>query len=184
MRHRKKNNHLGRKTAHREAMLSNMAISLIRSKRIFTTIAKAKALRTYVEPLITKAKNDTTHSRRIVFSCLQDKKAVTELFREISVKIADRPGGYTRILKTGKRAGDSADMCYIELVDFNDTLLTTDESKTQKTEKRRRRTKKTHKTETSVLSDKKTTIAEDVEKQDDKENSPDPEQNATNDKEI
>ena len=111
MRHNKKINHLGRKTAHRKAMLANMASSLIIHKRITTTVAKAKALRMYVEPLITKSKNDTTHSRRVVFSYLQDKEAVSELFREVSAKIANRPGGYTRILKTGNRLGDNAEMC-------------------------------------------------------------------------
>ena len=119
MRHNKKFNHLGRKSAHRGAMLSNMATSLILHKRIITTVAKAKALRIYVEPLITRSKEDTTANRRLVFSHLQDKKAVTELFREISQKIADRPGGYTRIIKLGTRPGDSADMCMMELVDYN-----------------------------------------------------------------
>ena len=121
MRHGKKVNHLGRTSSHRKAMLSNMATSLIMHKRITTTVAKAKALRKYVEPLITKAKDDTTHSRRLVFSCLQDKNAVTELFREISQKVGDRPGGYTRILRTGFRVGDTAEMCIIELVDYNDS---------------------------------------------------------------
>lgn len=123
MRHNKKINHLGRKTAHRKAMLANMATSLIMHKRINTTVAKAKALRIYVEPLITKSKNDTTHSRRTVFSYLKNKYAVTELFREVAPKIMDRPGGYTRILKTGTRLGDNADMCIIELVDFNTTYV-------------------------------------------------------------
>ncbi len=123
MRHNKKFNHLGRKAPHRKAMLANMASSLIAHKRISTTVAKAKALRMYVEPLITKAKEDTTHSRRVVFSYLQDKDAVSELFREVAVKVADRPGGYTRILKTGNRLGDNADMCIIELVDFNEAML-------------------------------------------------------------
>lgn len=121
MRHNKKFNHLGRTASHRKAMLANMACSLIEHKRITTTIAKAKALKIYVEPLITKSKEDTTHSRRIVFSYLKQKEAVTELFREIAPKIADRPGGYCRILKTGFRKGDTADMCIIELVDFNET---------------------------------------------------------------
>ena len=120
MRHGKKNNHLGRKEAHRYSLLSNLAISLITHKRIFTTVAKAKALRTYVEPLLTKSKDDSTHSRRVVFSYLQSKDAVTELFREVSQKIADRPGGYTRIIRTGNRLGDNAEMCMMELVDFND----------------------------------------------------------------
>jgi large subunit ribosomal protein L17 len=113
MRHGKKINHLGRTTPHRKAMLANMACSLILHKRITTTVAKAKALRTYVEPLLTKSKDDSTNSRRVVFSYLQDKDAITTLFREISVKIADRPGGYTRIIKTGNRIGDNADMCFI-----------------------------------------------------------------------
>ena len=123
MRHNKKFNHLGRTNTHREAMLSNMATSLIMHKRIFTTTAKAKALRKFVEPLITKSKDDSTHSRRIVFSTLQDKYAVTELFQEVSKKIGDRPGGYTRILKTGNRLGDNAAMCFIELVDYNENML-------------------------------------------------------------
>ena len=123
MRHNKKFNHLGRTNTHRDAMLSNMACSLIKHKRIFTTTAKAKALRKYVEPLITKSKEDTTHSRRVVFSNLQDKFAVTELFKEIAQKIGDRPGGYTRIIKTGNRLGDNAAMCFIELVDYNENML-------------------------------------------------------------
>lgn len=123
MRHNKKFNHLGRKTAHREAMLANMACSLIEHKKIVTTLAKAKALRVYVEPLLTKGKEDSTHSRRTVFSQLQNKQAVTELFQNISQKIADRPGGYTRILKTGFRLGDAAEMCIIELVDYNENML-------------------------------------------------------------
>lgn len=138
MRHQKKINHLGRKSAHRKAMLSNMAASLILHKRIHTTVAKAKALRTYVEPLLTKSKEDTTHSRRIVFSQLQSKEAVTELFREISKKIMDRPGGYTRILKTGNRFGDNAEMCLIELVDYNEAMLgTKDDAKGKATRRRR-----------------------------------------------
>ena len=124
MRHGKKFNHLGRKAGHRKAMLKNMANSLIEHKRINTTVAKAKALKKYVEPLITKAKNDTTHSRRTVFSYLQDKETVTELFGEVAAKIGDRPGGYTRILRTGNRLGDNADMCMIELVDYNENMLT------------------------------------------------------------
>jgi large subunit ribosomal protein L17 len=123
MRHNRKFNHLGRTASHRGAMLSNMACSLIKHKRITTTVAKAKALRVYVEPLLTKSKDDTTHSRRVVFSYLQDKYVVTELFQDVSVKIADRPGGYTRILKTGHRLGDNAEMCFIELVDYNESLL-------------------------------------------------------------
>ena len=124
MRHGKKFNHLSRKSAHRKAMLANMACSLIEHKRIKTTLAKAKALRVYVEPLITKSKNDTTHSRRIVFSYLKQKEAITELFNAISMKVSDRPGGYTRILKLGNRLGDNAQMAYIELVDFNDEYTT------------------------------------------------------------
>ena len=120
MRHGKKFNHLGRKKAHRAALLSNMACSLIEHKRINTTVAKAKALRVYVEPLITKSKDDSTHSRRTVFSYLKDKYAVSELFREVAPKVAERPGGYTRIIKTGFRQGDAAEMCMIELVDFNE----------------------------------------------------------------
>jgi len=120
MRHGKKVNHLGRKTAHRKAMLANMACSLIEHKRINTTVAKAKALKQFVEPLVTKSKEDTTHNRRIVFSRLRQKEAVTELFKEVSVKVGDRPGGYTRIIKLGNRQGDNADMAMIELVDYND----------------------------------------------------------------
>lgn len=142
MRHRKKINHLSRKSAHRKAMLANMAASLILHKRINTTLAKAKVLRTYIEPLITKSKDDTTHSRRIVFSYLQNKEAVAELFRDISVKVAERPGGYTRIIKTGARLGDSAEMCMMELVDFNENMLGTKEAAKDKTTRRRRGTKK------------------------------------------
>jgi large subunit ribosomal protein L17 len=138
MRHQKKFNHLGRKSAHRKAMLSNMAASLIIHKRIHTTVAKAKALRIFVEPLITKSKDDTTHSRRTVFSYLQSKEAVTELFREISKKIMDRPGGYTRILKTGNRFGDNAEMCLIELVDYNEAMLSVKEDGKVKSTRRRR----------------------------------------------
>ena len=137
MRHNKKFNHLGRTATHRAAMLSNMACSLIKHKRITTTVAKAKALKKYVEPLITKNKNDTTNSRRVVFSYLQDKFAVTELFQEISVKVADRPGGYTRIIKTGFRQSDGADMCFIELVDYDENM-----AKTKKKATRTRRSKK------------------------------------------
>jgi large subunit ribosomal protein L17 len=138
MRHRRKFNHLSRKSAHRKAMLANMASSLIIHKRIKTTLAKAKALRTYVEPLITRSKEDSTHSRRMVFRYLQNKEAVTELFREISVKVADRPGGYTRILKLGSRMGDNAEMCMIELVDFNENLMTETKTKAKTTRRGRR----------------------------------------------
>ena len=122
MRHNKKFNHLGRTASHRNAILANMACSLIKHKRITTTVAKAKALKKFVEPLITKSKDDTTNSRRVVFRNLQDKFAVTELFKEISVKVADRPGGYTRIIKTGHRLGDNAEMCFIELVDYDENM--------------------------------------------------------------
>jgi len=145
MRHNKKFNHLGRKSAHRKAMLSNMAISLIQHKRIATTLAKAKALQVYVEPLLTKGKDDTTHSRRTVFSYLQNKEAVTELFQNISVKIADRPGGYTRILRTGFRLGDNAEMCIIELVDYNENML---KEKAAKKAARTRRSSAAKKAET------------------------------------
>jgi len=136
MRHNKKFNHLGRTTAHRKSMLANMAISLIQHKRISTTLAKAKALRMYVEPLLTKSKDDTTNSRRVVFSQLQNKYAVTELFQNIAQKIATRPGGYTRILRTGFRLGDNAEMCIIELVDYNENML---KDKTAKKATRTRR---------------------------------------------
>ena len=137
MRHNKKFNHLSRTASHRAALLSNMACSLIKHKRITTTLAKAKALKQYVEPLITKSKNDTTNSRRVVFSYLQDKYAVTELFQEISVKVADRPGGYTRILKTGFRQSDGADMCIIELVDYNENMAKTAKKATRTRRSRR-----------------------------------------------
>lgn len=143
MRHGKKINHLGRKSAHRKAMLSNMASSLIIHKRITTTTAKAKALRKYVEPIINRSKDDTTHSRRMVFRQLQDKHAVSELFREVAVKVADRPGGYTRILKTGNRLGDNAEMCIIELVDYNEAYTAQKETKTKRTRRRRSSTPKT-----------------------------------------
>jgi large subunit ribosomal protein L17 len=138
MRHLGRVNKLGRTSSHRKAMLSNMAASLILKKRIATTIAKAKSLRGYVEPLITKSKEDTTHSRRVVFSYLQDKIAVNELFREVSPKIMNRPGGYTRILKTGFRHGDNADMCIIELVDYNENMLAASSSKAKTAKKSRR----------------------------------------------
>jgi large subunit ribosomal protein L17 len=156
MRHNKKINHLGRKSAHRKAMLANMASSLLIHKRISTTLAKAKALRMYVEPLITKAKDDTTHSRRVVFSYLQDKDAVSELFREISAKIADRPGGYTRILKTGNRLGDNAEMCIMELVDYNEAMLAAKDD-AAKSKKRRSRRGGAKKDEVAALVKAKTT---------------------------
>ena len=136
MRHGKKFNHLGRKTAHRKAMLSNMACSLIEHKRIKTTVAKAKALRKFVEPLITKSKTDTTHSRRIVFSHLRQKEVVTELFGDVASKVATRKGGYTRILRTGNRLGDNAEMCFIELVDYNETYVTDKPKKKSKSTRR------------------------------------------------
>ena len=136
MRHNKKFNHLGRTASHRAAMLSNMAVSLIKHKRITTTVAKAKALKKFVEPLITKSKNDTTNSRRVVFGYLQDKYAVTELFKDISVKVADRPGGYTRIIKLGNRPSDNAEMCFIELVDYDENMAK--EKATKKTTRTRR----------------------------------------------
>lgn len=139
MRHNKGFNHLGRQEGHRDAMLSNMANSLILHKRISTTVAKAKALKMYVEPLITKSKVDSTHSRRVVFSYLQNKEGVAELFREVAVKVANRPGGYTRILKTGTRVGDSAEMCIIELVDFNTNYSQASGEAAKKTTTRRRR---------------------------------------------
>ena len=137
MRHNKAINHLGRKSGHRKALLANMATSLILNKRIQTTVAKAKALKVYVEPLITKSKEDSTHSRRVVFSYLKNKEAVTELFRTVAPKIADRPGGYTRVLKTGFRQGDGADMALIELVDFNEAALASAPKKAAKKSTRR-----------------------------------------------
>ncbi len=142
MRHKKSFNHLGRKTAHRKAMLSNMACSLIKHKRIETTTAKAKALKRYIEPLITRSKDDSTHARRVVFSYLQDKETVAELFRDVAAKVGDRPGGYTRIIKLGHRLGDNADMCIIELVDFNETLLAEKAATKKSTSRRRRGAKK------------------------------------------
>lgn len=137
MRHNKKINHLGRTDSHRKAMLGNMANSLIFHKRISTTLAKAKALRVFVEPLITKAKTDSTHSRRTVFQYLQSKTAVSVLFRDVAEKVGDRPGGYTRILKTGNRLGDNAEMCIIELVDFNENMLAAKETKAKPSRSRR-----------------------------------------------
>ena len=147
MRHNKKFNHLGRTASHRNAMLANMSISLIMHKRITTTLAKAKALKKYVEPLITKSKEDTTNSRRVVFSYLQNKYAITELFQEISVKVADRPGGYTRIIKTGFRASDNAPMCFIELVDYNENMAKQATKKATRT----RRSKKSAAAETQAV---------------------------------
>jgi len=138
MRHGKKVNHLGRKTAHRKAMLANMACSLIEHKRINTTVAKAKALKQFVEPLVTKSKVDTTHNRRIVFSRLRQKEAVTELFKEVAVKVGDRPGGYTRIIKLGNRLGDNADMAMVELVDYNEIYNAGKATKKKSTRRSRR----------------------------------------------
>ena len=142
MRHNKAINHLGRKSGHRKALLANMASSLILEKRINTTVAKAKALKSYVEPLITKSKDDSTHSRRVVFSYLKNKEAVSELFRTVAPKIADRPGGYTRVLHTGFRQGDAAEMALIELVDFNEAALASAPQKAAKKSTRRSRAKK------------------------------------------
>ena len=153
MRHGNKVNNLSRKTAHRKAMLSNMACSLIKHKRINTTLAKAKALRVYVEPLLTKSKTDSTHSRRIVFSYLNDKESVAELFRDVAPKIANRPGGYTRIIKTGYRLGDNAEMCMMELVDYNE-LYTTEPTK--KTTRPSRRGKSDKSVETESVSQETT----------------------------
>ncbi len=165
MRHKKKFNHLGRTASHRSAMLSNMATSLIVHKRIKTTVAKAKALKIYVEPLITRSKEDTTHSRRMVFRKLQNKDAVNELFREISTKVMDRQGGYTRILKIGNRLGDNAEMCIIELVDYNENMTGKKATKATKSTRRRGGKKKTTSTEakveevkTEVVVDKKSEV--------------------------
>ena len=144
MRHNKKFNHLGRTASHRKAMLSNMAISLIMHKRITTTVAKAKALKKYVEPLVTRSKDDTTNSRRVVFSYLQNKYAVTELFKTVAPKVGDRPGGYTRIIKLGSRQGDAADVCFIELVDFDENM-----AKAPKAAKKTRRSRRSSSATTS-----------------------------------
>lgn len=148
MRHQRVINHLGRTSSHRKSMLANMATSLILHKRITTTVAKAKALKTYVEPLITKSKEDSTNSRRVVFSYLKDKTAVSELFREVSPKIAERPGGYTRILKTGNRIGDNAEMCILELVDYNEAMLGIETTRA-KPSRRRRSAKKSSEADAS-----------------------------------
>jgi len=157
MRHQRVINHLGRTSSHRKSMISNMAVSLILHKRITTTTAKAKALRTFVEPIITKSKEDSTHSRRVVFGYLKDKFAVAELFREISPKIADRPGGYTRILKTGNRIGDNAEMCIMELVDFNEAMKGGEAAK-PKAARRRRSAKKSTGEGESVKAGKATPV--------------------------
>jgi large subunit ribosomal protein L17 len=157
MRHQRVINHLGRTSSHRKSMLANMASSLILHKRITTTTAKAKALRTYVEPLITKSKVDSTHSRRMVFSYLKDKDAVSELFRDISPKIAERPGGYTRILKIGNRIGDNAEMCILELVDYNENMLGGEAVKAKTTRRKRSTKKKADGTEDHTDAPKATT---------------------------
>jgi len=162
MRHGKKFNHLGRKAAHRKAMLANMANSLIEHKRIKTTVAKAKALRVYVEPLITKSKTDTTHSRRVVFSYLQNKEAIKELFSEVRDRILERPGGYTRILKIGNRLGDNAEMAIIELVDFNEYDSGKKVGEVKKSRRRRRGGKK-KKTEAPAVAKVVEDVIEDVE---------------------
>lgn len=162
MRHSRVINHLGRTSSHRKSMLSNMATSLIVHKRITTTTAKAKALKTYVEPIITKSKEDSTHSRRVVFSYLKNKEAVSELFREISPKVGERPGGYTRILKIGNRIGDNAEMCILELVDYNEAMLGGGEAAKTKATRRRRSPKK--KTE-AAASEKKVKASEEKTKE-------------------
>jgi len=149
MRHRKKNPHLGRKTGHRKYMLANMGSSLIEHKSINTTLAKAKALKLFIEPIITKSKTDSTHNRRIVFSRMKQKNAVAELFRDVAVKVADRPGGYTRIIRLGNRLGDNAEMAMIELVDYNDTYV----SKKKKTTRRSRRGKKSESVTEEVVNE-------------------------------
>ena len=163
MRHNKKFNHLSRKKAHRDALLANMTIALIMRKRIFTTLAKAKALRVYAEPLINRAKADSTPNRRHVFAHLQDKAAVTELFNEISNKIADRPGGYTRTLKTGNRLGDNASMCFIELVDYNEAAMPEKAAKKTATRRSRRSPKKAV-AEAAAKADKELPAAEEAPK--------------------
>ena len=160
MRHGKKVMHLGRKTAHRKSMLSNMACSLIEHKRINTTVTKAKALKQFVEPIITKAKSDTTHSRRLVFSSLRDKEIVTELFRDVATKVGDRPGGYTRIIKLGNRLGDNASMAMIELVDYNEVY----KSETTEKKKTRRRGGKAKTTANETVIEVKEEIAPVVDK--------------------
>ena len=163
MRHGKKFNHLGRTAPHRKAMLSNMAASLIIHKRITTTVAKAKALKKYVEPLITKAKTDSTHSRRVVFSYLQDNESVSELFGNVADKVANRPGGYTRIFKTGNRLGDNADMCVMELVDYNELLLKEDKPEKAKTRRSRRGKSKKAEAAPAVVETVETPVVEEVE---------------------
>lgn len=162
MRHGKKINHLSRQAPHRKAMLANMACSLIQHKRVSTTVAKAKALQKYIEPIITKSKTDSTHSRRVVFSYLKSKEAVTELFREVSTKVMERPGGYTRILKTGFRLGDNAQMCFIELVDYNENMLKDGGAKKSSSRRRRGGAKKATETTTEVKAEE--TVVEEPKK--------------------
>ena len=164
MRHGKKFNHLGRKTAHRKSMLANMASSLIEHKRINTTTAKAKALKQFVEPLVTKSKEDTTHNRRLVFAKLRNKYAVSELFREVAPKVGDRPGGYTRIIKLGNRLGDNADMALIELVDFNEIYNPKGEGKKKTTRRSRRGGKKNNSSEETTSTETKTEAKEEPKK--------------------
>lgn len=165
MRHGKKFNHLGRKTAHRKSMLANMASSLIEHKRINTTTAKAKALKQFVEPLVTKSKEDTTHNRRLVFAKLRNKYAVSELFREVAPKVGDRPGGYTRIIKLGNRLGDNADMALIELVDFNEIYNPKGEGKKKSTRRSRRGGKKNNSSEETASTETKTEAKEELKKE-------------------
>ena len=168
MRHGKKFNHLSRKAPHRKSMLSNMASSLILHKKIETTVAKAKALRKYIEPILTRAKTDTTHSRRTVFSLLNNKESVTELFNNVSEKIASRPGGYTRIIKTGFRLGDNAEMCVIELVDYNTLLLGSDDKEKASKSRRRRRKKSTASVKEDTLKSPKKNEKKEKKPKDDK----------------
>jgi large subunit ribosomal protein L17 len=172
MRHGKKFNHLSRTKPHRKAMLSNMACSLIQHKRINTTLAKAKALRGFVEPLITKSKEDSTHSRRVVFSYLNDKLAVSELFREVAPKVANRPGGYTRIIKTGNRLGDNAEMCMMELVDFNELYVSEKEGGAKKTRRRRRGGSKSSSASTDSAAKAETSTKEEAPKAEAKAEAP------------
>ena len=165
MRHGKKNNHLGRQTAHRKSMLANMACSLIEHKRINTTVAKAKALKQFIEPLVTKSKEDTTHNRRLVFAKLRNKYAVSELFREVAPKVGDRPGGYTRIIKLGNRLGDNADMALIELVDFNEIYNSKGEGKKKSTRRSRRGGKKNNSSEETTSTETKTEAKEEPKKE-------------------
>ncbi|MDT0642355.1 50S ribosomal protein L17 [Zunongwangia sp. F363] len=169
MRHGKKINHLGRKTAHRKSMLANMACSLIEHKRINTTVAKAKALRVFVEPLVTKSKEDTTHNRRIVFSKLRSKESVSELFRDVAPKVGDRPGGYTRIIKLGNRLGDNADMAMIELVDYNETYNLEKPEKKKSTRRAGRKKATTSSTETAPQAETKSEETNSEPKEDKKE---------------